>query len=196
MIAQKPIKIVFLGSDGTGKSTLIRYIKNELEKEKKTSEVFVFGWKDFKNPIIKVFSKIYLKNKSKKKKNQERLLRFRNRSWFFYFLYYIELLSRYKKVKKSKKDYVLIDRYFYEEIMFMSESQLKFFKKLTPVPNVCFVLKSPIEIIRMRGHYASKEAFENFYNHIEKLSKIYQIVMVDSTESLEKIYKKIKSFIP
>ena len=60
-------KIVFLGSDGSGKTTLLNFTKSKAEERGKTTEVFILGWKRFQNPVLKVLSKIHLKNKEKKK---------------------------------------------------------------------------------------------------------------------------------
>jgi len=189
----KQIKIAFLGSDGSGKTTLINYIKEQLEKKQISTETSILGWKNFHNPLLKIFSKIYLNSKTKQKqKNQQRLERFRQRSWFFYIIYYIELWTRYFKILNSKKQIILIDRYFYEELAFMNNLKLNFFKKITPKPDLCFVLKADINTIKARGHEVSEQNLNNFYYHLENLSKVLPMIFLDSSLSLNKIYQKVE----
>ena len=56
----KKVKICFIGIDGTGKSTLIDYTKKRLEREGRSAEIIFMGWRDFSNPILKFFSKLYM----------------------------------------------------------------------------------------------------------------------------------------
>ena len=189
------MKIAFLGSHGSGKTTTIEYVKNNLENQGKNVEIIVMGWKNFHNPLLKLFSNLYLKSDYKKNKNEERLDRFKERSWAFYFVYYIELLSRYLKIKRSKKDFVLMDRYFYEELMFMSKTKYKVFSKITPKPDYCFVLISDYSTIIKRNHVVDKDKLENFNNKLKILSKTFPMNFIDSSESLDKIYKNIKNKI-
>src|SRR3989344_8818115 len=118
----KKTKIVFLGSEGSGKSTLIRYVKKELDKKRIDSEVFFMGWKNFHNPILKFASKTYLKDREK---TENKLKRYRERSILFYFVYYSELWIRYLKILLCNKDFILMDRYFYDELAFAKGLKLK-----------------------------------------------------------------------
>ncbi len=184
-------KIAFLGSHGSGKTSTINFIKNKLESRGNSVEVFTMGWKQFKNPVLKFFSRIYLKSDYKRQKKEERLDRFRERSWFFYLIYYIELLTRYAEIKRSEADFILMDRYFYEELMFSSGLKRRVFTKFTPIPNKTFVLETNIEIIKSRGHQASQDKLNMFYDKLKNLSKTFPMVFIDSSKTYEKIYKEI-----
>ena len=188
----RKIKIAFVGSDGSGKSTIIKYLKQGLEKEGKSVEVFFLGWRSFQNPILRMISKFYMKRKEKKSIKEEKLQRFRPRSWFFYALYYSELWLRYLKIILSKKEYILIDRYFYDELAFAKGMKLKFFKIITPVPNRCFILKASPEILKKRKENISKEMLENFYSHMHKLSESFPMIRLDSSKSLSNLDKEIR----
>jgi len=194
----KSFKIAILGSDGSGKTTFRKFLKNEFQKQGLSVDEYVFGWKKFQNPLLRFISKIYLKSKSEKKKKQERLVRFKERSFLFYLLYYLELWTRQRKVKKSKKQVTLIDRYFYEELMSIPETgiKFKFFEKLTPRPDLCIVLEAPLRTILKRNHYASPEQLETFYSKLKKLSRIRPMVFVDSSKSLKQMYKSIEKNLP
>ena len=184
-------KIAFLGSHGSGKTSTINFIKNKLESRGNSVEVFTMGWKQFKNPVLKFFSRIYLKSDYKRQKKEERLDRFRERSWFFYLIYYIELLTRYAEIKRSEADFILMDRYFYEELMFSSGLKRRVFTKFTPIPNKTFVLETNIEIIKSREHQASQDKLNMFYDKLKNLSKTFPMVFIDSSKTYEKIYKEI-----
>lgn len=192
----KKTKIVFIGSDGSGKTTIINYLKKNLQQQGKTVEVHFFGWRNFRDPILKFFSKIYLKNKMKKNKNEEKLERFKERSWFFYFIYFLELWLRYSSIILSNKNYILIDRYFYDELAFSRGLKFKFFKLITPKPDFCFLLKAPLRKINSRiKQKISKDNFTNFYKNLENLSQHFPIIKVDSSKPVNKTYKKVKDII-
>ena len=186
-----PQKIVFLGTNGSGKTSTINFIKNKLEQNGKTTEIYIMGWKDFKNPILKLFSKIYLKS-SFKKEEKDRLDRFKERSVFFYLIYYLELLTRYSEIKRLNSDFILIDRYFYEELMFTKGWKYKLFRKLTPIPDKAFVLEINSKKLASRGHNVSEENLKNFYLKLKNLSKDFTMHFIEvSDKSYEEIYKEI-----
>jgi len=190
---KKQKRIVFLGSDGSGKTSLIRHTKRELEKEGKSVNVFVMGWKDFHNPLLRFFSRIYLKGKENKKEKGERLDRFRARGWLFYFIYYSELWLRYFNVLLSKADYVLMDRYFYDELMFSRGSKYKFFRLLTPRPDVCLILRVPIDVVRERDKLkVSEDKLENFYNQLYRAESLCKVVRVDNSKPIKGVYSDIR----
>ena len=186
-------KIVFLGSDGSGKSSLINYTRRGLARKGKTVDVFFMGWKNFRNPLLRFFSRIYIKKKGKVK--EEKLARFRSRSWRFYFVYYSELWLRYLNVLFSRKDYVLMDRYFYDELAFANGGKFKFLRIFTPKPDLCFVLRVSSKTLEKRGVNISKERLELFYNRIYSLSKICKIVKLDNSKKILEAYKIVEKYL-
>ncbi len=186
-------KIAFLGADGSGKTTLISYTKEKLENNGKDVGIFVMGWKNFQNPILKILSRLYLNYKKDKK--DEKLARFRERSCAFYILYYLELWTRYLKVLRSKKDIILFDRYFYEELMFAKGLKFKFFKLLTPKPDLCFSLKAPVKVLKQRGVFIEERRLQDFYAHLNNLRKFFPILEVDSSKNAKQTFKKINQKI-
>ena len=191
----KKIKIAFIGPDSSGKTTLINNLKEELKKKGKTTQIFFLGWRDFYNPILRLFSEIYLQKKRKYKIKEEKLKRFRPRSWLFYIIYYSELWLRYFKILFSKNEYILIDRYFYDELAFAKGIKFKFFKIITPNPDLCFMLKVSSKVLKVRGEYISNNNLGNFYSHLEKLQNYFPIIEIDSTKSLSFISKEIKKLL-
>ena len=179
-------KIVFLGSDGSGKSSLIKYIYSRLEKEGKVADVFFMGWKNFHNPILRAYSR-----GKKGEEGGEKLSRYRERSWFFYFVYYSEMWLRYIWILLSGRDYLLIDRYFYDELAFARGFKFSFFNFFTPKPDVCFVLKTSASTLKKRKVNVSKKNLDNFYNGLKKMKRYCKITEIDSSEKVEETFKRI-----
>lgn len=190
----KPFKIVFLGCNGSGKTTILNYTRKQLEKKGQTVDVVVMGWKNFTNPFLKFISKF--KTQKISEMNKGRLKRFRQRSFFFYCIYYLELLQRYKLIKNSTKDFVLIDRYFYEELMFANGFAFNLFKKITPPPDKCFILKTSLKVLHKRGHNLSQKELDRFYSHFNKLKKDFDLIFIDSSGSVQKVFKEINKHLP
>lgn len=185
----KKNKIAFLGCDGSGKSTLSSFISSELKKRGKRSEIIFMGWRNFRNPILKILSKLYLNRKQKKKVEEEKLSRFRERSFLFYTFYYLELWTRYFKVFFSNKDYILFDRYFYDELSFSKGIKNKLFRVLTPRPDLCVILKPSLKTIKNRGVNIQKENFKNFYLHLNNVKKECKTIELDSSKEKKIIYE-------
>jgi thymidylate kinase len=184
-------KIAFLGSHGSGKTSTINFIKNKLEKENKKVDVFTMGWKQFHNPTLRFFSSLYLKSPYKKNKTEDRLDRFKERSWLFYLIYYTELLTRYAEVKRSEADFILMDRYFYEELMFTHGLKRKLLRKFTPLPNETIVLETDSKTITSRGHKVSEEKLKNFYSKLRDLSNEFPMNFIDSSKKYENIFEEV-----
>ena len=188
----RKFKIVFIGPDGSGKTTLINFFRAKLESEGNSAESFFMGWRDFSNPVLKISSKIYLKNKSEEK-DKERIDRYKPRSWFFYFIYYSELWLRYLKVLASNKNYILFDRYFYDELLFSSKSKFNFFSKITPKPDLCFILRPSIKLLMDRNQKVSERKLAHFYKRLNKVSKLCNSCFIDGSQSPSEIYLKFKN---
>ncbi len=188
-------KIVFIGADGSGKTSVISLLENKLKEDGYSVDKIFMGWRNFLNPFLRAASDIYMKSKSKKNIKEEKLARFKPRSWSFYLIYYSELWLRYIKVLFSKADFILIDRYFYDELAFSDAPKFKLFKLITPQPDFCFLLFSPYEIMKKRGYEGNKENLDRFYAYLIKLKKYFPIVEIDSAGSVDHTSKKITEFI-
>lgn len=186
-------KIVFIGPDDSGKTTLINFFKKKFEEDGKTVDCFFFGWRNFKNPLLKIFSIFYLKNK-KEDKTKERIDRYKERSWIFYLIYYSELWLRYLRVLLSNKDYVLFDRYFYDELLFSQGYKSKFFAKLTPRPDLCIVLKPKLITLKKRGQKVSQEKLNYFYDKLDKVSKFCKSIDINDVKSPENVFNLVRKY--
>lgn len=189
--------VVFIGIDGSGKTTTITKIKEELKKIGEESKVVYMGLGDnftlpFLRKMLEFYSNIKYKQLNKIRKKELKKDNWRERKFFWILIQYIELWIRWIKSKIfSKEKIILFDRFFYDGLIFSNEKNFHFFKKFTPKPDVCFMLVAPPEIIIKRKNEASLKNIENFYKKAELLKKYFEIKTIDNTKSLEKTTKKI-----
>lgn len=189
------MRIVFLGCDGSGKTSLINYTKKKINRKNRAVRIVALGWKDFRNPILRFITLIYMKRKLKGRTFREKLKRFRERRWAFYFVYYLITLTRYLKGVFPKSEVTLMDRYFYDELVFAEGRKFKFFASLTPVPDKCFILKPSFRELKRRGLDISRERFDFFYKKMEKVKNLCEAYEIDSSGSPEKNFKKLERFL-
>ncbi len=187
----KKIRIAFIGADMSGKTTLVNFFNEKIKKEGKTSEVFFMGWRDFHNPILRLISRTRIADTGKKARSDS-LSRYKSRSWIFYVIYYLELWQRYIKTIGSNKDFILFDRYFYDELLFANEIKYKIFSLITPRPDVCFILQAKIEEFKRRGFTGSEIKLKKFYKKLYRANSLCKTVRLDGSGSLEKNYNRIK----
>ncbi|PIN77086.1 hypothetical protein COV15_03155 [Candidatus Woesearchaeota archaeon CG10_big_fil_rev_8_21_14_0_10_34_12] len=189
----KSKKIVFVGSDGSGKSNFIKFVKKKLEKSGKSVEVRFMGWRDFENPLIKAFVRgRRVKESEEMEKNENRLNRYRNRSFLFYLAYYLEMWTRYIKIRKIKSDFVLIDRYFYDELSFASSFKQGLFDLITPKPDLCLVLRADSKTLEKRGENMPESDLNRFYEKLNKTASRGKMINVDSSKNFHEMYRKVK----
>ena len=184
---EKNKKIVFLGIDGSGKSSLISFLKEKLENQGKSVKIVFMGWRDLENPLLKIFVK-----KKRSLKGDDKIKRFRERSWGFYFIYYLEMYYRYFKILFSNKEIVLIDRYFYDEIVFSKGFKFKILSFFAPKPDLCVILKADVKTLEKRGEKFSEEKLKYFYEHLKKIERLCKVVKIDSSKSRENMWKELK----
>jgi len=184
-----PKKIVLVGADGSGKTLISRKLNKRLREEGKTTRIIFMGWRNFKNPILKIFSKFYMA--SKKNKNEKKLARFKPRGWLFYSTYYSELWLRYLASYFSKKDFIIMDRYFFDELAFAKNARFNFFKSITPRPDYTFLLSAPFNIMRKRSHTGDDKALGFFYNRLRNLGKDFRMIEIDTSKPSEKSIEEI-----
>jgi len=184
-------KIVLIGADGSGKTTLSKLLAENLKKDNKTSSTLFMGWRSFRNPILRVLSKKHLKRKEKKNIKEEKLARFRPRSLFFYLVYYSELWLRYLDAISSNKDFVIIDRFFFDELAFADKIKFKFLKLITPNPDHAFLLIAPYKVMKSRGYEGNKENLDRFNKKLTSLSNSFNIKVIDCSKSLTSLVPEI-----
>lgn len=161
-IKYRQVKIAVIGVDGTGKSSLLKMVK---EKYSEKVCIVYMGFKDVNNP------------------RALNLLREKKLAWFpgiegirYYLGYSYEMKSRIKRGLKSKKKIIVYDRYSWEgydnaDFGYRKLFAYIFFKLIIPKPNLIIYLYCPIKISLLRKNDIPnikefglmKKRFDNIY---------------------------------
>jgi len=216
VIIKKTIFICFLGTDGSGKSTLSKYLFDELLK--KGYNVSYTWWLEGENfflkKILKKFKKPPINNSIDKTTKKPKFL-FIN---FFKMLYPKLILINYFLfgIKKAwfqkithRKKIVIFDRYIYDIILAMTKEfnysnskkikWLKLYGKLLPSPELIFIVDVPPKIAysRKKEEIKSMENAKTTWQEYERLYLLLnnlvsgKIQRIDNTHELEKVKTKI-----
>ena len=180
-------KIVFVGIDGAGKSSLIAFLKEKLQNQGKSVKIVFMGWRNLENPLLKIFVK-----EGSILKGDDKIKRFRERSWSFYIAYYLEMYYRYFKVLFSNEDFILIDRYFYDEIVFSKNIKFRVLSFFTPKPDLCVILKADVKTLGKRGENFSEQRLRYFYENLGKVKRLCKTIEIDSAKSRDRIFRELK----
>jgi len=189
--------IAFIGIDGSGKTSVIKYIKEELKKEgKECYSVYMGLGKDHYLPFLKKLMRIYGRIRYSKKGNSSGKKRdnFRTRSFAWLIVQYFEMLARYLSYKK-KSGYIFFDRYFYDGLALANPLSFRILKRFIPRPDKTFLLYAEPELIRKRKKEANKKQIEDYYQKINKISEDFEIIKVDNSGPIKKVVKEILGYI-
>lgn len=195
----KSITICFIGTDGSGKSTLISETKKELEKKQGIGvKTLYFGWKPFL-PTTKLLSFILKKRDYRiadkmnyKSNNAENRFNFLQEAMLCY--YYIEYLSRYIFQLKlpllfTKKKITLVDRYFYDmyaHYHYADQSRIfPILLKIMPKPDLTVFLDVDVQIAQQRKPEMNFNLLEEHHQRYQQLSKLINTKIVKTDQDLE-----------
>lgn len=215
MTKKRPIVIVFLGMDGSGKTTLSKYLYEELKKMK--LEVKYLWWLEGENSIlkkiIKKFRKVHKFNPQTEKNLNIQPKKRDITTKLFYFIYpkivFLNyLLFGFVKVWIPKIvgafDVIVLDRYICDVVFAVSTEfnypyyrmtkLLKVFSELLPKPDMIFVIEvlPKIAYLRKKDEIHSvenaKKLWENYNTLYKIVSKIYfksSIVYINNSMNIE-----------
>ncbi len=204
---ERPIIIVFLGIDGSGKTTLSQYLYDELKKRE--IKVMYLWWLEGENTILKRFLKKFRKIhklnppiktnpniQPTKKKNIAMKL--------FYVIYPKFVLLNYllfgivkvwiPKITRAY-DILILDRYICDVVLAISREfnypyakmvrLLKLFYKLLPEPSLIFIIEVPPEVAYSR----KKEEFNTMKNAKQLWKNYHTLYSIIYSLSPDKIIK-------
>ncbi|MCD8081172.1 MAG: hypothetical protein LUF04_12455, partial [Bacteroides sp.] len=170
------VMVAFLGSDGSGKSTIINSLPDVLGNTFDSSQIMYYHWRpgfikspkgdksgSNKDTTVPHSEKPYGKGVSYAK-------------YFYYNLDYI--LGYFLKVKKHllRNELVVFDRYYYDYLidksryrLDISDSVIKVLQGLIPRPNITFLLVGTPEVLYERKRELS---IEEITEQLEKIKSI------------------------
>jgi len=191
--------IVFLGTDGSGKS----YIINKIKKKRCNPFIksYSFHFRYYSHSFQKDKQNNKLDNNPHNKKTYISLV-----SFFKIFYLSIEYIYGYFFIARSLKkngSLIIFDRYFHDMLIDRRRYRLNcnyliiyFFSLLIPKPDYFIILNPPLKIIRSRKKELTyNETTRQMQEYIKFANKNKNTLIIDSSRPINVIMKKIFSFI-
>jgi thymidylate kinase len=185
------ICVSFIGMDGSGKGTYIELVKKNLEENNLHVKLVYLGHSGYINPLIKIISK--QKIKSTNGYIVLKLLRF-----LYLILFPLDLMLRRGR---GIYDVMITDRHPNFEKVFPRSSLFRNYDDLLsaicPKPDIIFFLSGDKIELWNRKKEMSWEDYTNKSKLLDDFIKEnysnYNIIQIDTTESIDATYKKIWS---
>ena len=209
-MARKSRVICFLGTDGAGKSTIIRELAQDLKGSDLTCHVEYFGWKPYL-PTTKLISwilgkkriniveKMNEKSKDGKKTKEDKHHKIDLLQELLIGYYFIEYLSRYLiKIwpKKFKYQAILVDRYFYDfyaHYDYAPKSGLfRLLLRIFPRPNYLFLLIIDEKTAFLRKGEMNPHILKEHKRKYFELAKIINPNIIDTSKDIKTSLSEIK----
>lgn len=211
---RNPIVVCFIGPDGSGKTTLSKFLYDAMKRE--SIYVSYTWWLQGENSLIRKILRKFRKSfkGSSTSRKSEKPLKLR----LFKFIYpkivlldYLIFGFRNLVIPKllSCYDMLIFDRFTYDPILYISaefnydlttvKKLVEIYNTLLPNPDLIFVTDIPASVayLRKREDFASIEDAEKIRNMYRRLYALLKetsnrrIVLLDTTKKEDLIKKKI-----
>jgi len=201
--------IVFMGADGSGKTTMINTLIDQLQEEDwqyvhlgnksqllpTTRLIHLIRKKNKKNPITK---KSFQENDTVSKSHS---LISETKNKILTINYYLEVYIhiQYLRIKNlffSKHSRLVIDRYIYDKF-YENINRFSVFK-FFPKPNLIVLMDAPINILLSRKSEHNRNTIEDFkkrYNNFLLKQRYSKAIKIDSSTPISDGVSKIKKVI-
>ncbi len=204
--------IVFIGPDGSGKTTIIDHLLIDFKEMFVENKIKKFYWRPFLLPRIAFFFKSFrslkignkkeMHNESKnpEKNNKKKIKMFLSFLKFFYYLTDF-IFGRLKyQYAWSKGGAIVFDRYYYDNIVYPNRFNfnlplgvLYFFSKFVKKPDLIFYLYCKPEILISRKKEFSKVEILEQMDKYENLISIFDnVCKIDTSQDKKETMKRIK----
>lgn len=168
--------ICFLGVDGSGKSTLVKKVSDELLSRGTDAHTYYFGWQPFL-PMTRLLSRLFRRRKYHitedfNKSNKFSILKECTLVYFF-----IEYIARYVSVRLNNlsASFIIFDRYFYDIYAHYSYAERSVLFPLLlwlfPRPQYIYFLDVPVDIAHRRKPEMNPETIEAHHNRYLALAQ-------------------------
>lgn len=199
----KGIMIAFIGTDGSGKSTIIDKIPEKLENTFNKNQVKYYHWRPgiLKSPKGNKSGSREITNIPHKQKSYNKLVS------LFKFLYFNMdfVLGYWLSVKKhlGKNEIVIFDRYYYDYYvdkyryrLDVSDRIIFTFNKIIPKPDITFLLVGDSEILYNRKKELPIEEMERQLLRIREIKDIISnSTFIDVNKNIEIVSNNVSSKI-
>lgn len=197
---RKGLFIVIMGPDGVGKTTVCEGLKEKMRKIFFKKILYYHSHFGFFPELGKIYSFIFKKKFSEDSIRQEKPVGLaRTLLYLFYYGFENFLAWPYFIFLKIRGDLIIFDRYFYDFISASANRKIpflffSFFAKLTPPPDILFILQAKPETIYQRKKDLSLNEIKKQLDAFQKLLilKVVPTIFVDSEKKPNEILNKIE----
>lgn len=196
----KGIMVSFIGTDGTGKSTIIQGLSSILENTFNDSQIKYYHWrpKYIKGPKKEKISNTMEPHKKKPYNKVVSLLKF-----LYFNLDYIIGYWMSVRIHLGKNELVVFDRYYYDYLvdkyryrLDINDTILKIFSHIIPKPNITFLLIGDAKTLYER----KKELpIEEVQKQIDKIIRIKNFIpnsqVINVNETIDKVLIRVSTDI-
>jgi len=174
--------IVFVGPDGSGKSTLSGDIKSFLETQGVTTKIVRLGIYNQRTALLKTVRKLA---KEPKKIPIPTFVKSLFR--------FVDMWIRYLKIipDRLKGTTIICDRYFYDLAFYSTDWFSRLLSKMCPRPTISFFVFVEVNELLKRKQEYSRQDLETHLSRMTELYEKYDLIKI-RTHNRQKAFNQVK----